>query len=315
MLQQTVIKAVLPVYARFMKRFPTAAALAAAPTEAVREAVRGLGYYRRFNFLHLASQQILRNGGDWPKTATAWQDLPGVGEYTAAAIASITLGETIAVVDGNVERVMCRLFDLRQPPNLPMLKKAFKQFLSTVITSAPASKQPGDFNQGLMELGQTVCTPQNPKCADCPVKNFCLANERQSQDLAPAPKARPEITDVVASLTIWRDKNRVALVERKPNERFLRGSWGFPMAINVTAGNYSDSDCSILWRGKIRHMITHHRIAADVVVRRADKSIIKNTDLRWVAIHDAEKSLVANLDRKALLAYLKIAPTTPQGAM
>ena len=129
MLQQTVIKAVLPIYERFLKQFPTHEALAAATTEEVRLAVRGLGYYRRFDALHRACQKLTATGEGLPRNHEKWLDLPGVGPYTAAAIASITADEPHGVVDGNVERVFCRLLDIRSEPNLPHLKKSFKSFM------------------------------------------------------------------------------------------------------------------------------------------------------------------------------------------
>ena len=166
MLQQTVIGAVIPKYNSFMEQFPKIEDLANANEETLQKAVSGLGYYRRFRMMREAAQSVQQSGKDFPNSYKDALKLKGIGEYTASAISSICFDEAEAVVDGNVERVMCRLFDLRVAPNIPALKKIFKKTLNKIIDK----KYPGDFNQGIMELGQLVCTPQNPKCSLCPAK-------------------------------------------------------------------------------------------------------------------------------------------------
>lgn len=161
MLQQTLIKSVMPVYERFLKQFPSPLALAEAPQEDVRLAVRGLGYYRRFDFLHKACRQLQMEKKPLPASYEGWLELPGIGPYTAAAMASITLGLPHGVVDGNVERVFCRLLDIRTEPNLPALKKRFKKIMDDICQIGSA----GDVNQAVMELGQLICTPSSPLCS------------------------------------------------------------------------------------------------------------------------------------------------------
>ncbi len=295
MLQQTVIKAVLPVYQRFLEAFPDVGSLAAADEESVRSAVRGLGYYRRFRMMHAAAKMITAAGGKWPTTYDGWKELPGIGDYTASAISSIAFDYPAAVVDGNVERVFCRLLDIREAPNQPYLKKAFKGLAGELLVRS----NPGDFNQAVMELGQTVCTvAAKPLCDVCPMENGCKARKAGSQGLAPAAKVKPVMVDVAMRLLIIESKNRIALVERSSASRFLKGSWGF---IDGEAIELSAERRDV---GRVKHNITRHKISARVeAVEIAAKDAAVMPDLRWVKHEDVEQSLVANLDRKAWKLY------------
>lgn len=294
MLQQTVIKAVLPVYDRFLKEFPTVGDLARAEDEAVRSAVRGLGYYRRFRMMHEAAK-VVAAAGTWPTTYDAWKELPGIGDYTASAISSIAFDYPAAVVDGNVERVFCRLLDLREAPNQPRLKKIFKRLAADLLVR----ESPGDFNQAVMELGQTVCTVSaKPLCGECPLAPGCRSRKAGSQALAPAAKAKPEMVDVAMRLLIVEGSRGIALVERGRTSRFLKGSWGF-----------FDGDAALPGKpravGKVRHNITRHKIEARVeAVELTAKEAAALPGLRWLRKDEVEKGLVANLDRKAWQLYL-----------
>lgn len=307
MLQQTVIKAVLPVYERFLARFPDVSTLAAAGEDEVRVAVRGLGYYRRFRMLHAAAKEVAATGPVWPRTAAAWKELPGIGDYTSAAIASIAFGDPVAVVDGNVERVLARLTDWRKPAGLPGLKRSFKALAQQLVEPSA----PGDSNQALMELGQTVCTPLSPACEHCPIATGCLARERGSSHLAPAPKLRAAPRDVRLELHVVRDpRGRIGLLERPPTARFLKGALGFPTAVVDARGAriHDGAALPLAARGKllgeVRHGITHHRITAAVVV--SDKSAWPTgAGWSWVAASAVEERLIANLDRKAWSLWRK----------
>jgi len=162
MLQQTRIETVVGYYRRFLRRFPDVRALARAELGAVLKAWEGMGYYARARNLHRGARVIA--GGRWPRTAAEWADIPGVGPYTAAAIASITAGEPVPVVDGNVRRVVARI--LGEPRPAPDRMSAF-------LHEALDRRAPGDFNQAIMELGQTVCVPRTPHCPECPVRACC----------------------------------------------------------------------------------------------------------------------------------------------
>lgn len=300
MLQQTVIKAVLPVYDRFLQAYPTIADLAATDEETLRLVVRGLGYYRRFGFLLKAAKVIQTEyKGRMPVTFDEWKSLPGIGDYTAAAISSIAFGESAAVVDGNVERVFCRLLDIRQPPNLPALKKEFQRLANSMIYR----EDPGAFNQGLMELGQTVCTAGQPDCSHCPLAKRCLAKKHSSQALAPAPKIKKSMEDLAMRLHVYRKGKQFGLIRRPVDAKFLGGTRGFLTEVAGLKKSYK-VDGSIDMKpvkcaltGSIRHHITHHRITAEVYIH--DVSGRKPAGIEWLPQSLIDENLVSNLDRKA----------------
>src|SRR3954465_9502463 len=180
MLQQTTVAAVRPFYERFLKRFPTVKRLAAAPVESVMQAWAGLGYYSRARNLHACAIAVAtEHGGRFPDTEAALRRLPGIGEYTAAAIAAIAFNRPAAAVDGNVERVVTRLFLVETP--LPKAKPAIRDLAEALV---PAGR-PGDFAQALMDLGATICTPKRPACAICPWLGACRARAAGVQETLP----------------------------------------------------------------------------------------------------------------------------------
>ena len=190
MLQQTRVEAVLPYYDRFMERFPDVAALAAADQEEVLKYWAGLGYYRRARMLHQAAGVVCeRRGGRLPDGAAQWKELPGVGEYTAAAIASISAGERVPVVDGNVKRVAARYLTLEHPADKRALHRESEEWAAALMEALPEEVPAGDLNQALMELGATVCTPRSPKCAECPIEAGCAARAAGSMEDYPRAKA------------------------------------------------------------------------------------------------------------------------------
>jgi A/G-specific adenine glycosylase len=180
MLQQTRVTAVLDYYSRFLALFPTITALAQAKEPAVLAAWSGLGYYRRAKMMHSAAQMVVeQHQGALPTTAADLRKLPGIGEYTSSAIASIAFSERVAVVDGNVERVLLRVFPGDQKLATPA---AQARWLRERAASLVDPNRPGDFNQSMMELGATVCLPQRPLCLQCPVHSFCKTRgEHQAQ--------------------------------------------------------------------------------------------------------------------------------------
>lgn len=313
MLQQTVIKAALPAYERFLQQFPSVSHLANAETEAVRQACRGLGYYRRFHFLHQAAKILhetkLNGAIEWPKTREGWQKLPGIGPYTSAAISSICFHAPHAVVDGNVERIICRLLNIQLPVNLPELKPHYQRWAQDLLDV----DKPGRFNEALMELGQKICRPQQPQCQQCPVNEHCISKQLQSTHLAPQPKisAKPPEPIGIVQIIPFRD-GQYGLWRRPPNARFLKGTLGWPTGFVDGDLVQLDSDSTPSWpiagytsMGEFKHSITHHRITSNVVFAHLQATDRTPVELHWVHEADIESTLVSSLDAKALKTFLK----------
>lgn len=304
MLQQTVIKAVIPAFERFFTRFPTVFALAKAEEDDVRRTVAGLGYYRRFRMLHEAAKELVTRSPDgktveWPRDVAGWLALPGIGRYTASAVASITASAPAAVVDGNVERVFCRLFDIQLPPDDRALKKPFLAVAHELLET----KCPGDFNQALMELGQLVCTKTQPACATCPVATFCLARERGTQHLAPANKVRREAKALRMELLIPIKDGRIGLMRRPTEARFLKGTDGFPTLKDNAAGDgWHAPPVRGETLGNVFHTITHHKLTVVVTVVDGHDLALP---LTWHEPRDLAAALMTSLDQKAWKCFAK----------
>jgi A/G-specific adenine glycosylase len=228
MLQQTRIAAVLPYYHHFLKRFPTVRSLARAREQQVLQLWSGLGYYSRARHLHRAAKEIVaRHDGKFPATLEAALALPGIGRYTAAAVLSIAYGAPLAVLDGNVARVLARLGairgDLRAPRRWRRLGEAAQHLL--------APRAPGDWNQALMELGETLCTPRAPRCGVCPVSRWCLARARKLTDRIPAPRRKRAPAHIRVAAAILRDPRGRTLLVRDPGAHdgaLFSRLWQFP---------------------------------------------------------------------------------------
>ncbi|MBI3565439.1 MAG: A/G-specific adenine glycosylase, partial [Elusimicrobia bacterium] len=222
MLQQTTVAAVAPKFEAFVRRFPDAAALAAADEDAVLGAWAGLGYYARARNLHRAAKEIAAAGGAFPSDLDGALALPGVGRYTAGAILSIAFGRPLPVVDGNVIRVFSRLFGLRGRAKDP----AFAAVIWRKAEALVPKDHPGDWNQALMELGATACAPESPDCAACPVARWCVARKKGLQDELPTPEPRRAPTPVRWTC-LWVERGgKVLLWKRSAEERLLKGLWG-----------------------------------------------------------------------------------------
>ena len=228
MLQQTRVAAVLPYYQRFLGLFPTVRALARAPENEVLEAWAGLGYYSRARNLRSAAREIVRShAGRFPRSLEAALDLPGVGRYTAAAVLSIAYGSPLAVLDGNVARVLARLGairgDLRRPARWRQLETEAQRLLTP--------RTAGAWNQAMMELGATVCTPRTPTCRECPVERFCRARAMGLQDTLPARREKRAPEDVRLAAAVLLDaQRRTVLVkpENDPTDGLFSRMWQFP---------------------------------------------------------------------------------------
>jgi len=228
MLQQTRIAAVLPYYRRFLKSFPTVASLARAPEGHVLRLWSGLGYYTRARNLHRAAGEIIaRHDGKFPGTLEAALELPGVGRYTAAAILSIAYDAPLGVLDGNVARVLARLGALRGDLRAP---RRWRQLAGTA-QNLLAREAPGDWNQALMELGETVCTPQAPRCGACPLSRWCRARARKLTGRIPAPRRKRAAVRVRIAAAILCDPRGRTILVRDPGEHdgvLFSRMWQFP---------------------------------------------------------------------------------------
>lgn len=219
MLQQTRVETVEEYYEAWIRRFPDLEALAGADPDDVLKAWEGLGYYRRARNLHRAARCVReRPDRSLPRRRVELRDLPGVGEYTAGAVASIAFGEAVPAVDGNVRRVLARLFDVADP------KPAWLRRTAAGLLE-PA--RPGDWNQALMELGATVCTPRRPRCSACPVSSWCEALKAGTQEERPAPVVRRAPPRATFAVAVLHHAGHV-LLERRPEGGLLGGMWAFP---------------------------------------------------------------------------------------
>jgi A/G-specific adenine glycosylase len=218
MLQQTTVKAVAPYYARFLQRWPDLRALAAAPLEDILAAWAGLGYYARARNLHACARALMeRHAGEFPASESALRELPGIGGYTAAAIAAIAFNATATPVDGNVERVIARLYAVAA--TLPAAKAEIAQ-LAQALTP---SQRPGDFAQALMDLGATICTPKRPACALCPWCALCIAHGRGEAETFPRRTAKREGELRRGAAFIARRADDCVLLRTRPLRGLLGG--------------------------------------------------------------------------------------------
>ena len=228
MMQQTTYAAVLPYYERFLKRFPTVEKLAAAKEGDVLKAWEGLGYYARARNLLKAARLIAGKrslSASWPRTSVEWSQIPGVGPYTAAALSSVLNGERTPVVDGNVARVFARVWKLTDDfSKLPARAKLAERLQPEI----DKCRVPGDFNQAMMELGATVCTPKSPDCAKCPLARACAARQDGTQEEYPVKAKKKELPVRKVTAVIVRDRqNNVLLVQNKAGG-LLKGLWELP---------------------------------------------------------------------------------------
>ncbi len=321
MLQQTQIATVIPYYERWMTRFPTVEALAAAPLDDVLKLWEGLGYYSRARHLHAAARQLVaEHDGRLPPTTAKLMKLPGIGRYTAGAIASIAYGIATPILDGNVIRVLSRLYDVTEDVTQPRTRNRLWALAGALVPAA----RPGDFNEALMELGQRICTPQAPRCLICPLNNVCLARRRGTQLERPVrpPRKRTPHYDVVAAV-IWRDGAPAPdgrfLIAQRPHDGMLGGLWEFPggkvepgetlpdalrreireeLALDVEPGPFLID---------IAHAYTHFRItlhAFHAALRGGEPQHLGVADHAWVTLSDLERYAFAVTDRK-IIAQLR----------
>jgi A/G-specific adenine glycosylase len=313
MLQQTTVKAVIPYYQAFLKRWPTVEALAAARLDDVLAAWAGLGYYSRAHNLYKCARAVVeRHGGRFPASEPELLELPGIGPYTAAAIAAIAFGARATPVDGNIERVVARLFAVEEP--LP----AAKSRLRRLAQSLTPPERPGDYAQALMDLGATVCTPKRPSCLMCPVAGDCAARAGGIAPLLPMRAAKPERPVRLGIAFVALREDGSVLLRRRPEAGLLGGMLEVPSTEWAeTLPPLEDALRAAPVRGDwwvapgvVAHTFTHFRLEALVyrAIVPADAALTFWADparCQWVARRDLGRAAVPSVMRKVIAHGLK----------
>jgi A/G-specific adenine glycosylase len=305
MLQQTTVKTVAPYFAKFLARWPAVEALAAASLDDVLRAWAGLGYYARARNLHACARAVVeRHGGKFPNDIAALRALPGIGEYTTAAVAAIAFDGGYVPVDGNVERVMSRLFAVED--ELPAAKPEIKRLAAALL---PPHRS-GDFAQALMDLGATICSPKRPACALCPWDESCLAHERGDQETFPrkAPKREGKLRRG-AAFVVLRADGRV-LLRRRPEKGLLGAMTEVPGS--AWAHEYEEAGAlraaprfgsKPKWRklpGIVRHVFTHFPLELTVFTAPVARATPAPKGARWVKLTDLPGEALPSVMRKVL---------------
>jgi len=308
MLQQTTVKAVIPYYLGFLKRWPTVNKLAAAPLDDVLAAWAGLGYYSRARNLHACAQVVAtRHGGKFPRTEAELRELPGIGPYTAAAIASIAFGASATPIDGNIERVMARLFALTDP--LPAAKPKIRKLAQSLT---PAERA-GDYAQALMDLGATVCTPKRPSCLVCPIQSDCQARSEGIESRLPVRGVKPERPVRVGLAFVALREDGYVLLRKRPESGLLGGM------LEVPSTDWADALPPIKealraapvhadwWAtpGLVVHVFTHFRLEMSVyrAIVPVDASLTFWADpqrCEWVSRRDLDRVALPSVMRKLI---------------
>jgi A/G-specific adenine glycosylase len=313
MLQQTTVKAVVPYYADFLRRWPSVEALAAASLDDVLAVWAGLGYYSRARNLHACARAVVeRHGGLFPAAEQALQELPGIGPYTAAAIAAIAFGAPATPVDGNVERVVARLYAVTEP--MPAVKPKLRR-LAHGLTPA---ERAGDHAQAMMDLGATVCTPKRPSCSSCPVAAFCAARARGIAAQLPLRSARPDRPLRLAHAFVALRADGHVLLRRRPEAGLLGGMLEVPStawanALSPAEEALRTAPVRAEWHalpGIVTHTFTHFRLDASVYraavpARNRLTSWADAPRCQWVAHRDLGRAALPSVMRKIIAHALR----------
>lgn len=324
MLQQTRVEAVRPYYDRWMARFPTVRELAAATQQEVLAVWEGLGYYSRARNLHESAQIIVNEqGGSLPVDTDALRRLPGIGPYTAGAIASIAFDRDEAAVDGNVRRVLSRVFDVVEPVRTPEGERRFWALAGEHLPSGQA----GAYNQALMDLGATICTPRAPACERCPLEDLCIARRLGIQESRPVRRDRPESPHHNEAAAAIRRDGQV-LIARRPPEGLLGGLWEFPGAklesgedpvAGLLRGLEQSLGVEVEVQGALgvyRHAYTHFRVTRHVfccTLVNGELRAHEARELRWVPAGGLEAFPMGKLDRQIARALAESKGTRSHG--
>jgi A/G-specific adenine glycosylase len=289
MLQQTRAQAVIPYYQRFLQRYPTVQALAAAREEDVLAIWSGLGYYSRARNLLRAARKVAV-AAQFPREIEDLRSLPGIGDYTAAAIASIAFGRPHVVVDGNVLRVVARVTNDAADIGGPAVRRRFGEAAQAWLVQG----DPGGFNQALMELGATVCVPRKPLCGECPISAACQAHHAGTVAQLPVKLRRMEPVEVRATLLVVERAGRVLLRRREASVGRMAGFWELPSPEQIPGAKAGSA------LGEFRHSITHHRYRITVARAKAEKPPATDGEFAWMDVSKLQNVPLSTTARKAL---------------
>lgn len=319
MLQQTRVDTVIPYFERWMQRFPTLAALAGADQQEVLKYWEGLGYYSRARSLHRAAQVVAATyGGELPRERSLLEKLPGIGQYTAGAIASIAFGQKEAALDGNIRRVYARIFNIAIPAKSPEGERRLWELAAENLPDERA----GDYNQALMDLGAGICLPHTPDCPHCPVADLCRARALGVQEERPVMEPKPEIPHltVTAAVLAHPSGDGRVLVAQRPAKGLLGGMWEFPggkqedgedlpgclrreireeLGVEISVGHLL---------GVYRHAYTHFRVtlhAFECRLIEGEPRPLEASDLRWLLPEEMKAYPMGKIDRQIAAHLLK----------
>jgi A/G-specific adenine glycosylase len=309
LLQQTRVETVIPYYQRWMQRFPDLHSLAKASLEEVLSAWEGLGYYSRARNLHKAARLVeAEYGGEIPEERQVLQRLPGVGRYTAAAIASIAFGADEAAVDGNIRRVLARVFNLQQPARSPEGDRRLWELAGAHLPEGRA----GEYNQALMDLGSLICTPKDPNCPACPLESICEAWALGVQNERPVKNPKKKSPHYLVTAAVI-SRNGMVLIARRPAEGLLGGLWEFPggkleegedltgclqreiqeeLGVKIEVGSLV---------GVYNHAYTHFRVTLHAYYCRlleGEPRPLEASEVRWAAPEELEVYPMGKIDRQ-----------------
>jgi A/G-specific adenine glycosylase len=317
MLQQTRVEVVVPYFHRFLARFPTVEALAAAEVEEVLGRWSGLGYYRRARLLHAAARRLAAGG--FPRTVDGLRELPGVGGYTAAAVASIAFGARVPALDGNVERVLARRLAFGGDPRRAAGRRALVEAALALLDP----ERPGDGNQALMELGATVCTPRRPACPRCPLAAGCAARAAGDPERWPPPRRRRAVERRRLGVAVVAAGGRVLLFRRPDDSPLLAGTWELPwfdLAPGEDAAVAGPPALARRYGGRwlldprlatVRHGITHRALTVEAHPARLDAGggeVAEGPEAGWFDAAARATLPLSSLVEKVLIAATRVPP-------
>ena len=289
-LQQTRIVQGMSYWERFMAQWPTVNDLAAATENEVLKAWQGLGYYSRARNLHTAAQQVMKLGG-FPQTFKELKTLKGVGDYTAAAIASIAFGEPVAVVDGNVYRVLSRYYGIETPIDSTEGKKEFQALAQSLLPI----NEPADYNEAIMDFGATQCTPNSPHCSACPLCEICVAFREQRINELPVKSKKVKQRERHFTYLCIEYEGKIAIHQRGAGD-IWQGLWEFPQEEHLTSSEDSawENEAQLLQKG-VKHILTHQILLADIYLWRPKHRPQLLSEFIWIEKQDLENYALPRL--------------------